>query len=253
MFDDTQIENQVEETIQEQPEQVEEIKSDQLVAEEKSDFAKASTDRQESAQAKNFRQLREKAERAERERDEAIRILREIEVRSAQEVPEEDYSINLDPDALAEGKHLNKVDKKIKKLEEQLRQYQYQSATYAVEAKLKSDYPDFDKIVSPENVESLKNAYPEIADTIMASSSDLYKKGVSAYTMIKNLGIYKEDNYVQDRERAQRNAAKPKPLTSINAQQGDSPLSRANAFANGLTDELKTQLRKEMELARKNI
>ena len=38
----------------------------------------------------------------------------------------------------------------------------------------------------------------------------------------------------------------------MSPQQGDSPLSRANAFANGLTPELRVQLIKEMEEARKN-
>jgi hypothetical protein len=56
-----------------------------------------------------------------------------------------------------------------------------------------------------------------------------------------------------DKLRAQKNAAKPKPLASVNPQQGDSPLSKANAFANGLTDDLKKQLRKEMEDARRSI
>ena len=64
------------------------------------------------------------------------------------------------------------------------------------------------------------------------------------------MGIYREDNYSKDRDKAQSNASKPKPLASVSPQQGDSPLSRANAFANGLTDELKSQLRKEMEQAR---
>ncbi len=51
--------------------------------------------------------------------------------------------------------------------------------------------------------------------------------------------------------RIQKNASKPKPLASVNPQQGDSPLSRANAFANGLTEELKDQLRKEMSESRR--
>jgi hypothetical protein len=55
-----------------------------------------------------------------------------------------------------------------------------------------------------------------------------------------------------DRAAAQKNASKPKPLASVSPQQGDSPLSRANAFANGLTPELQKQLRQEMEEARKN-
>ena len=113
--------------------------------------------------------------------------------------------------------------------------------------RLKTQYPDFDNIVSRENLESLRLAYPEIAQTIN-SSSDLYSQAVSAYTMIKKLGIGVEDSFIEEKAAIQRNAAKPKPLASINPQQGDSPLSKANAFATSgkLTDELKAQMLKEM-------
>jgi hypothetical protein len=68
---------------------------------------------------------------------------------------------------------------------------------------------------------------------------------------IKKLGIYTEDTYQADRERAQNNANKPRPLASVSPQQGESALSHANPFAGGLTPELKTSLLKEMEAARK--
>lgn len=203
---------------------------------------------EETAQAKNFRALREKAARIERERDEAMRRLQELE--SSRAPQDEDYSINLGDDDLAEGKHLSKVQKQIKQLEAKLKAAEQQSSITLAEARLKAQYPDFDAVVSKENVEALRLMYPELASTIN-SSSDIYNTAVSAYTMIKKLGIHQEDAYAQDRERAQRNAAKPRPLTSVNPQQGDSPLSHANAFANGLTDELKAQLLKEMMEARR--
>lgn len=198
---------------------------------------------EETPQAKNFRALREKAARIERERDEAMHRLQELEASKATQ--EEDYSINLGDDDLAEGKHLSKMQKQIKKLEAKFKATEQQSVNAMAEARLKMQYPDFDVIVSKENVESLRLMYPELAHTLN-TSTDLYSTAVSAYTMIKKLGINQEDNYAQDRERAQRNAAKPRPLASVSPQQGDSPLSHANAFANGLTDELKAKLFKEM-------
>jgi hypothetical protein len=136
-------------------------------------------------------------------------------------------------------------------LEDQIKQYQQQSQLQTTEARLKAQYPDFDSVVSRENVELLKDRHPEIAYTLQ-QGQDLYATGVSAYTLIKKLGIQQEQTYEVDKQLAQRNAAKPRPLTSVAPQQGDSPLSRANAFANGLTDELKIQLRKEMAEAMKN-
>lgn len=205
----------------------------------------------ESAQAKNFRQLREKAERAERERDELVRLLKEQQ-QAKQVQPQDDDEIRLAPDDLAEGKHLTKIEKKYKKLEEQFKQYQAQTAEAVVEAKIKAQYPDFDKIVSRENIEALRGSYPELAQTLNASS-DLYSKAVSAYTLIKKLGIVQEDLYQADRERAIKNAAKPKPSAAVAPQTGNSPLAKANAFAGGeFTKELQEQMFKEMNEARKN-
>lgn len=194
-----------------------------------------------------LRQKAEKAERVERERDEAIRKLNELQSKA---VIEPDEEIDLKPDDLAEGKHLTKMQRKIKKLEEKIRVYEQSSQELSVESKIRNNFPDFDKIVTTENVELLKNAYPELA-TALNASSDLYSKAASAYTLIKKFGIAKDEPYEEDKERAIANAHKPRPLASVSPQQGDSPLSRANAFANGLTDELKAKLLKEMNESRK--
>ncbi len=199
----------------------------------------------------NHRRLREKAERAERERDEANRKLQELEARAAQSSQVDDEEIRLSPDDLAEGKHISKVTQKIKRLENELKQYRQQSSVDSAEARLKAQYVDFDKVVSRENIEALRESYPELATSIH-STPDIYARAVSAYTMIKKMGIYQDtQQYDADRELAQRNAAKPKPTASISPQQGDSPLSKANAFANGLTKELKAQLIKEMAESRR--
>jgi len=209
---------------------------------------------EETPQARNFRQLRESKERAERERDEAYRILREVELRKQQAQPqqeEENLDFSIAPDELAEGKHLSKVDKKIKKLEQQIQAYQRRSYEDITEARIKSQYPDFDKVVSQDNVSALRSTYPELAETLN-SATDLYTKAISAYTLIKKLGIQPDRSYDMDKEIALRNAAKPRPLTSVSPQQGESPLTKANAFANGLTEDLKTQLLKEMREVRRN-
>jgi len=200
-------------------------------------------------QAENFKRLRESKDRVERERDELHKRISDLEMlQNNKSIPaeeEEDLSISIAPDDLAEGKHLNKVSKKIKRLEKQLEDYHKQASTESVEAKLKYEYPDFDKIVSKDNIESLKIAYPEIARTLN-DSTDLYSKAISAYTMIKKLGIHVDDTYGVDKTRVSTNASKPRPLTSVSPQQGGSPLSKANAFAGGLTPELKKQLYREM-------
>lgn len=205
-----------------------------------------------SSKEDNFRALRQAKERAERERDEALKILKQVEQskKLSQETAQPDDEFDIGPDDIAEGKHLYKLKKTVKELQEQIKSYQHQSQESIIETKLKTQYNDFDKVVSRENVEALKAAYPEIAQSINASP-DLYSKAVAAYTLIKKFGIYNDVSYDAEKERAHANASKPKPLASVSPQQGDSPLSRANAFANGLTEELRRQLYKEMLESRK--
>lgn len=199
----------------------------------------------------SFRALREKSDRLERERNEAVARAEQLESNALKyQRPVEDEDFDLGDDDLAEGKHLSKVSKKIKRLESELNQYKQQSVSTAAELRLKAQYPDFDSVVSKDNIERLKLQHPEIAQTLL-SSHDLYSTSVSAYTIIKRLGIHQEDAYAADRALAQKNAAKPRPLVSMSSQQGDSPLSHANAFANGLTPELQKQLQREMMEARR--
>jgi len=203
---------------------------------------------------RNIRYMRERAEladRLERERDDLARQLAEAKYKpQKQEAPIEDDSLGLGDNDLAEGKHLSKVDREVKALKKELAQYKQQTSQQVTEARIKTQFPDFDNIVSQENIRALQSQYPEIANTLN-SSTDLYSTAVSAYTMIKKLGISQEDAYNSDKARALNNLAKPRPVSSVSSNSG--PLSQANAFANGLTEDLKKQLQKEMFAARNLI
>jgi hypothetical protein len=225
----------------------------------------------ESSTAANMKALREAREKAERERDELLRLFQMQHIQQQQRPPdphvhdeepdEQDYpDIELDPEALVDGKYVNQLSKQQKQYRKEMQQmrkelnnYKSQSSEALVESRIKAQFPDFDKVVSRENVDVLNEAYPELARTLR-DTTDTYAKAVSAYKVIKQFGIHKEEVPVdQDRARAIRNANKPRPLASVNPQQGDSPLSKANAFANGeLTSDMKEQLRREMYQAMKN-
>lgn len=211
----------------------------------------------ESNADRNFRALREKTERLEREKDDYARQLAayQQQMQPQQNMPqnEPETEDNLAPDALIEKRHLSRYDKKIQKLEAQLKEYQAASVNMSAESQLKSKFPDFDVIVNKDNLEMLKLTYPELAQTIY-NNPDLYTKGASAYTIIKQMGIAPGTSVNSDKARAEANLAKPRPLASVAASQGnDSPLQRANAFANGLTEELKAQLHKEMIESMRNL
>ena len=195
--------------------------------------------------------MREKAERLERERNDAVRFAEEIKAQYAKKSEPVDEDIHINDEDLVEGKHLSKVAKKISHLENQIREYEKRNQESSIEVKIRQQYPDFEKIVSADNIAALKEADPDLAEAIH-HTPDLFKKASLAYKMIKKMGIsHQEDLYEKERVVAQKNAGKPRSMNTISPQQGDSPLSNANAFANGLTDDLKARLRKEMEEARK--
>jgi vacuolar-type H+-ATPase subunit I/STV1 len=200
---------------------------------------------QESDAQKSFRELRDQKLRLERERDEALRKLKEAEAKAASE------EIMVGDDDIVEGKHLTKTNKKIKQLEEELKNYQQQASMLSVESRIKSKYPDFDKVVTIDNIEKFKTKYPSLASTLDATP-DLFTKADAAYELIQKFGINESDPYMEDKQKAQLNASKPRPTASLSPQQGGSPLEKANAFAGGLTDELKAQLHKEMMESMRN-
>jgi hypothetical protein len=202
---------------------------------------------QEAAQAKNFRELREKAERAAREaqqaqqeRDALAQRIKELELMSQNK---DEFS--LAPDDLVEGKHLSRHVKELKEVREELNRYRQQNHQQTIESQLRSQYNDFDSIVTKDNLETLA---PAVQQSLKAlAQSDLKAAGEAAYEILRG----KKTGFQNEAALVEKNSVKPRPLTSMSPQQGDSPLSKANAFANGLTPELQQQLLKEMNQARK--
>jgi len=208
-----------------------------------------------SPQQENFRKVREKLEKAERERDEYARRLAEQSAPKQQTQPEEDLDFNLGENDIAEGKHLSKMGRKMKQLEQKIAEVENkrqalerQSEEYSVVSSIKADYPDIDKVVNEATMEALERQDPDLV-ALIKSSTNLRGKAVAAYKAIKDKGLYVEDTYVSERERVQKNVSKPKPTAAISGT--GTPLSQADMFANGLTPELKDQLHKEMIAAMK--
>jgi hypothetical protein len=194
---------------------------------------------QPSKQAENFRKLREKNEQLDRERQEA---LAEIErLRKLHMSKPAARKNNYEDEESAQEMHSRDWNARIAQLEE---------AT--IESRLRAQFPDFDAVVNNDTISRLRTEDPELAESIHYNPN-LYSKAVAVYKAIKKNNIYQPDTYQKEREQAQTNAHKPRSTQSISPQQGDTPLSRANAFSEGLTEELKAQLRKEMFNARKNL
>lgn len=197
---------------------------------------------------KRLEQEQREKEELQRKHDEAMRLMQQAEAQKQgppKPEPEDDWNFGEDED-LAEVKHLKKMAAALKKQQKEFEEYKQRSTASTAEARLRAQFPDLEKVVSQENQNRLAKEDPELYQSLL-HNPDPYSQYAAAYRAIKRYGIYKEDKYVKEKQKAQENTNKPRPLTSVSPQQGDSPLSRANAFANGLTEDLKKQLWKEMQ------
>lgn len=215
---------------------------------------------QESSKEYNMRLLRERAERAEREREEAMKYIMSLQQgqQQKQTTPtqqEDDFSIAIDDESLVEGKQLKELVKEVKNLRSTLKNYEQKykkTDEQTLEMRLQNQFPDFHQVVTYDNLAQLRQMNPDLADSIL-KNEDQYKQAKLAYEMVKQLGIYHDNSVVQqERIIAQKNVAKPKPLSSISPTQGETPLSRVNAFANSpLTKEVQKSLWEEMQQSMK--
>ena len=234
------IDNELDNTTQ----QVAEPEVQQTVEENPAPAAQASAPAPDNSRETNMAFMRQEIESARRDRDALARELKELRSKPApeqMESPEEDIHIN--PDDFVEGKHLSAYNKKLKKLEKDMLLAKQQAEQIAAEALIRTKFPDFDTIVTADALQQLQRDYPEVAASI-AANANLQNQAAAAYKVIKQFNIGK--SYAAEEQAINKNAAKPKPTASLPPQTSDSPLTHANAFANGLTQDLKDKLYKEM-------
>jgi hypothetical protein len=195
--------------------------------------------------SENFRRLREQNRELERKMAELEANIKEAK-KPEQTEEIEDYELK--DDDLTEGKHYKLLNKKVKTLNEALQKERIERDKLAIEARLRANYPDIFNVVTKDNMEELAAVEPDLVDSIV-SSPNTYAQHVSAYKLIKKYGIGTQDPYADDKARAQKNMAKPKSAATVAPRQGESPLSDADRFSRGLTQELQNQLLREMDEA----
>lgn len=186
------------------------------------------------SQEYNWQQIREQKRQLEEEVQELRRSVEQMRSPPPQQVEETD-SFNIGDDDLVEGRHVKAL---MQKVESQLQKQKNE----AVPDRLKARFPDFDEIVTAENVERLKKEEPELLASI-ASNPDVYAKSIAAYKLLKRSSP-KGDQYAKEKAALAVNQSKP---GSGNAAAKQSPLAEADRFASGLTDDLKRQLLAEMD------
>lgn len=234
-------------------EQVQEVQGQEV---EKPIEEKKPEVQQETQKEQNLRILRERAENAERRAAEMEQYLRSSQQPQQQQVPEEDNDeLDIKDDDFIEGKHLKKyvksLKKELKEAKKQFVDYNQQTALATAEVRLKSQFNDFDNVVTKDNLEKLAATKPALYRTIMANQ-DIYDRGYVAYEMIKSANIGAED-YSKQEKRIEENRNKPRSASTAAPQTSDNPLTRVGDYDRRvLTEERKEQLRRQVEEAKRN-
>lgn len=209
------IQQEVQETVQEQPEPVQEAPKER-------DW------RAVRAQADEARRLKHEAEAIARERD----FYRQQAERAqkVQQPIEEDYRTDTERQLAQE---MAELKSQVAKQREEALKAQQQAVIARAEQRLYADYPDIKEVVSNENIDRLEIEYPHLYNSVIASN-DVYNVGSAAYELIKAKGIYKPKantlNQLAQSSNVARNQAKPRSVSTVAPQTGETPIQAANNF-----------------------
>lgn len=222
-----EVNESVEEVVASQPTETEEQANAPVEAQEK----KASNDVEY-----NWAEARRKMRDLERQNADMQKQLQSL----SKPAPVEEEFDNFADDDILTAAQAKKLAKKMamEVAQEAIRQ----KDASTVDERLALKHPDFSQVVTRDNVEKLMEIEPELASSLRYIS-DPYQQGITAYKMLKKLGIHQEDTFVKEREKAKMNSQKP---VSVNAVTKNSAIGNAHLFENGLTADLKKQLYEEM-------
>lgn len=194
----------------------------------------------ENRNAQNIRVLREDREKTQRANDELLRRLQVYE-NQKQEAAKKEEGPALAPDDLVEWRV---VQKEVNDVKQELQQYKDLQNAYTAEMKIRSEFRDFDSVVSTENIAMLRTMEPELAASIHSNPNG-YSKAVAAYKAIKKLGL--GDKQALEKEKIAQNSTRPRSAQAAAPQQSDSPLTKANAYGTKLDKDSKKAIWEEMQ------
>lgn len=203
----------------------------------------------------SFKMMREQLDRERREKEEYIKRLSELEYETRlrqQTVNKEDDDIQVEIPSeydTVEAKHVKQLNRKQdiqwKKAEEHRQKIESTIERLDAENRILREVPNYYDIVTAENVEKLEKEMPVLANTIAKSKSQYELKKATAEAIQKFIMQdkslkSKEAELKNADEKINKNLDKPLPSTGGSGPSSSSPLSKANAFAQGgLTQEEK--------------
>lgn len=192
-----------------------------------------------------MRRIKSDLERQIKERDDFIQKMQQQMFPQKQEVDEIDKLADDDIITKAHARRMaERAAKEAAKIAAEEAKKQLLAETY--EDKLKARHPDFNEVVTQENIDKLKQLEPELAYSL-SMNPDPYAQAVAVYKAIKMVGGATQKPPIE-KEKAIKNSQKP---VSVNAVTKQSAIGNAHLFENGLTPDLKKQLWQEMQDAMK--
>jgi hypothetical protein len=196
-------------------------------------------------QERNWREARRKMQELERRTEEQEELIRRMQNQQAPAHEEDELAKLADDDIITVKQHKQMSAKIARQVaEEAIREREAST----VDERLKNRFTDFNDVVTKENIDLLKQQDPELAMSLYALAQNPYEQAVAAYKMLMKTGIGDMAKKQPQKAKAIENSKKPVSVQSVTKS---SAIGNVHNFENGLTPELKKQLNKEMEDARK--
>lgn len=214
-------------------------------------------EKEESPQERNWREMRQRYEELKKQNDELMQKITHREQQEAymqqmqmmqqqnQNPPQNETAPEYDDDDLLTAAQAKKLasDLARKEVEKYLKQQESQN----IPLRMQQQYPDYHDVVNQETVAKFCREDPETAADIEALKSDPIRMSRLLYKTIKTrYGTSKQEDEFTMAKKKQIDDRQKAPISS-SAVPKRSALAEANAFAQGLTPELKEQLWKEMQ------
>lgn len=191
----------------------------------------------------NWKEARRKMQELERRSEEQDELIRRLQSQRTSPPSEDDLSKLSDDDIVTAKQARSLAEKMARQVaEETIRQREAST----VDERLKARFPDYESVVTQENVEILKQQDPELAMSLYALAQDPYAQAVAAYKMLKRQVGTDMAKQHPSKAKALENAKKP---VSVQAVGKNSAIGNVSRFENGLTPELRKELYQEMQQA----
>jgi hypothetical protein len=178
------------------------------------------SDQKRNDEEKNWAEVRRKMKDQQHLIEESQRRIAELTTPKSSK-QEDEWGI--EDEDLVEGKHLKELKKELKSLKSELRNRENDS----VQDRVRARFTDFQDVVTPENIELLKEKKPVLAKALSRTDNQ-YELAVEAYDLIKTYVLKEAPKESLEARRAAENASKPR---SVQAMSKTSAMADLNQFA----------------------